>query len=177
MCYSFIYSKILMEKFMSAVGSGFKIDTSGLNDSLDSAKQAFQKVTDLITGNIKKHDTIHENVVTAFDAIPKEEDPLDDNNFNTIVESLVTGDDNLTTDATNNIKTYLLEQMGYKSDTKFSELSEEEIATFLENLTQIISAFSGDNNDLSLEEFQTVLAANGFSGESTESTQSTEKKT
>ncbi len=165
-----------MEGLMSTVGGEFKINTSSLTDSLDNAQENFKKITDLITGDIKKHETIHGNVVTAFEEIPENEDPLDDDNFNTIVESLIAGDDALTLDATNNLKTYVLEQMGYDSDTKFSELSEEEVATFLESLTQIIIAYSGDNNSFSLEEFESMLTDNGFTGEAKEDTESDDEK-
>jgi hypothetical protein len=166
-----------MEEFMTTgVGSKSKIDTSGLIDSLDKMQDNFKKTMDLLTGKTsetgqtKEFDTIHGNVETAFGETPQGEDSLDDDNFNTIVKSLVDGDDSLTLDATNHLRDSILLAMGYKKGDKFSDLPEEQQKLFLDVLAKTIEDSNGSNVDddkFDLKEFETMLQSNDFSGKTT----------
>ena len=157
---------------MTGIGSSsttFKVDTSGLQAAVASAAKASKKMYDSFKDDEKikeEYNEAHTDVTEAFAVIAETEEPLDDDNFNTIINTLVVGEKTpLTTEETNYLKAIILVYMGYTADTNFAQLTEVDATKFLDILTQVTAGTNGTDNSLSAEELQGFLKDSGFQAE------------
>lgn len=166
-------------------GSGFKIDTSGLSEAraltsgaMTELEEAGKEATKLAGEMAEERNAIKDSILTSFSNIPEGQDPLDAENFNDIINTLVKGEDdndNLSTEATEHLKSVILATIGKQNGVAFSDLDEVNAHHFINVLTQIFLDYYGDDKELSTEEFETFLSAYDFQGAvSTPATSDTE---
>ncbi len=169
---------------MSVTGKSepFKVDTSGLDDRINAVQDAAKKmqgyVDNLFEIEIEKaedYNATHEKVLNAFNEIPEDEEPLEENNFNIIMNSFIDDDKKITTEVTNYIQSLILTELNYPEGTKLSELTEGDANLFLDMFTKFMSIMNGEDNELSLEELQGFLNQAGFEGVVFEETEKDEK--
>jgi hypothetical protein len=150
----------------------YSVDTSGITDALDTIEKSKQQIQDLYEKQAttdeersEQYDETKEKVASAFAEIPDTEEPLSDDNFNVIINALVTDDDTsdtLTTDASNHLRSIILATIGQDPDVDLETLSKVDAEQFQDILTQIIVDYAGEDGNLSVEEFEIFITEYAF---------------
>ena len=150
----------------------FSVNTSGINDALDTIQKSKEQILGLYEEQLDKeeeqgerYDKTKEKIVNAFAEIPDNEEPISDDNFNVIINSLITDNntsDILTSDVTNHLRSIILATLGQDPDINLSELSEVDAEQFTDILTQIIVDHADENGNLSVETFEDFITEYGF---------------
>ena len=100
---------------------------------------------------------IYNDIMTAFNAIPSGDNPLESENFNDIMNLIIIGKEMATTEDTDMLKSAILMQMGYSDSDNIGLMTEADKELLIELLTETLAAYTGDKASLSLKEFQEIL--------------------